>query len=144
MSEYPQKPEVAVGALVLKDQKVLLVKRSQPPSAGLWALPGGKVHLGETLQQAAEREIFEETGIAIIPGEPAFSFDTIQTDQQGNVRFHYVIIDLLAEFKEGVLKAGDDASEAGWFSLEDLEKIEVNKTTKELVLKYLPTNKNSG
>lgn len=143
MSEYPQKPEVAVGALILKNQKVLLVKRNQPPSEDLWALPGGKVHLGETLQQAAKREILEEAGITIIPGRPIYSFDTIQTDQQGNVRFHYVIIDLFAEFKEGELKAGDDASEAGWFSLEDLEEIEVNKTTKELVLKYLQTDKNS-
>ena len=143
MSEYPQQPEIAVGALVLKDQKVLLVKRSQPPSEGLWALPGGKIHLGETLQQAAKREILEETGIAIISGEPVYSFDTIQTDKQGNVRFHYVIVDLLAKHKSGELEAGDDASEAGWFSLEDLEEIEVNKTTKELVLKYLKTDKNS-
>lgn len=144
MSEYPQKPEVAVGAVVLKDRKVLLVKRSQPPSENLWALPGGKVHLGETLQQAVEREIFEETGITIIPGGPVYSFDTIQLDDQGDVRFHYVIIDLLAEFKEGELKAGDDASEVGWFSLKDLEEIQVNETTKELVLKYLQTDKNSG
>jgi 8-oxo-dGTP diphosphatase len=144
MSENPQKPEVAIGALVLKDQKVLLVKRSQPPSEGLWALPGGKIHLGETLQQAAKREILEETGITIIPGEPVYSFDTIHRDGKGNVRFHYVIIDLLAKFKEGELKAGDDASEADWFSLKDLEEIKVNKTTKELVLKYLQTDKNSG
>ncbi|KPJ96550.1 MAG: NUDIX hydrolase [Gammaproteobacteria bacterium SG8_11] len=137
MSEYPVRPEVAVGALVLKDKKVLLVKRSQPPSENLWALPGGKVHLGETLQQAAEREILEETGIRIIPGEPVYSFDTIQLDERGNVRFHYVIIDLLAEFKEGELKAGDDASDAGWLSLNDLEKIQVNESTKQLVLKYL-------
>jgi 8-oxo-dGTP diphosphatase len=144
MSEYPQKPEVAVGALILRDQKVLLVKRNQPPSAGLWALPGGKIHLGETLQQAAKREILEETGIAIIPGGPVYSFDTIQTDEEGNIQFHYVIIDLLAEFKEGELKAGDDASDAGWFSLEDLQKIRVNETTKKLVLRYLQTDKNSG
>jgi 8-oxo-dGTP diphosphatase len=137
MSEYPQKPEVAVGALVLKDQKVLLVKRSQPPSENLWALPGGKVHLGETLQQAAEREIFEETGITIVAGEPVYSFDTIQTDEQGKVQFHYVIVDLLAEFKGGELRAGDDASDAGWFSLADMERIPVNESTKNLMRQYL-------
>lgn len=137
MSEYPQKPEVAVGALVIKDEKVLLVKRKQPPSEGLWALPGGKVNLGETLQQAAAREILEETGIRITPGEPVYSFDTIQTDEQGRVRFHYVIIDLLAEFIEGELNAGDDASEAGWFLLADMEKIRVNESTKKLVKQYL-------
>lgn len=137
MSEYPQEPEVAVGALVLKDQKVLLVKRSRPPSEGLWALPGGKVLLGETLQQAAKREILEETGITIIPGEPIYSFDTIQTDNHENVRFHYVIIDLLAEFIGGELTRGDDASEAGWFSFDDLKRINVNETTEELVKQYL-------
>jgi 8-oxo-dGTP diphosphatase len=137
MSEYPQKPEVAVGALVLKDQKVLLVKRNQSPAKGLWALPGGKINLGETLQQAVVREILEETGISIIPGPPVFSFDSIHKDNKGDVQYHYVIVDLLAEFKEGELKAGDDASDVGWFSLEDLGRIQVNKTTKELVLKYL-------
>jgi ADP-ribose pyrophosphatase len=137
MSEYPRKPEVAVGALVIKDQKVLLVKRNQPPAKGLWALPGGKVNLGETLKQAVIREIFEETAVTIIPGQPIYTFENIQRDENGDVQFHYVIVDLLAEFKEGEPKAGDDAAEVGWFSLEDLEKIQVNKTTKELVLKYL-------
>ena len=137
MSEYPEKPEVAVGALVLKDQKVLLVKRNQSPAKGLWALPGGKINLGETLQQAVVREILEETGISIIPGQPVFLFDSIHKDDKGDVQYHYVIVDLLSEFKEGELKAGDDASDVGWFSLEDLERIQVNKTTKELVLKYL-------
>lgn len=137
MSEYPEKPEVAIGALVLKDQKVLLVKRNQSPAKGLWALPGGKVNLGETLRQAAMREIFEETSISIIPRQPIYSFDSIHKDEKGSVQFHYVIIDLLAEYKEGELKAGDDAAEVGWFSLEDLEKIPVNESTKKLVKQYL-------
>ncbi len=137
MSEFPQKPEVAVGALVLRDNKVLLVKRNHPPAQGLWALPGGRVNLGETLQQAAQREIKEETGLDIIPGPPIYSFDSIHRDSDGQVRFHYVIIDLLAEYKSGTLKAGDDASEVGWFSLDDLEKIQVNESTKKLVKQYL-------
>lgn len=137
MSEYPQKPEVAVGALILKNQKVLLVKRNQSPAKGLWALPGGKVNLGETLQQAAAREIFEETGVTIIPGQPIYTFENIQRDENGDVQFHYVIVDLMAEFKEGELKAGDDAADVGWFSIDEMEEILVNKTTKELVLKYL-------
>lgn len=137
MSEYPWKPEVAVGALVIKDQKVLLVKRNQPPAKGLWALPGGKVNLGETLQQAVIREIFEETAVTIIPGQPIYTFENIQRDENGDVQFHYVIVDLFAQFEGGELKAGDDAAEVGWFSLDEMEKIQVNKTTKELVLKYL-------
>lgn len=137
MAEYPQKPEVAVGALVFKNKKVLLIKRDQPPSQGLWALPGGKVNLAETLQQAAAREILEETGVTIIPGQPIYTFENIQRDENGKLQFHYVIIDLLAEFKEGELKAGDDASDVGWFSLADLEKIPVNESTKNLVRQYL-------
>jgi ADP-ribose pyrophosphatase len=137
MSEYPTKPEVAVGALILKNQKVLLVKRNQSPAKGLWALPGGKVNLGETLQQAAMREILEETGVTIIPGQPIYTFENIQRDENGEVQFHYVIVDLIAEFTEGELKAGDDAADVGWFLVDDLEEIQVNKTTKELVVKYL-------
>jgi 8-oxo-dGTP diphosphatase len=137
MSEYPQKPEAAIGALVLKDQKVLLVKRSQSPSKGLWALPGGKINLGETLQQAVMREVFEETGVSVIPLQPIYSFDSIHKDGKGNTQFHYVIVDLLAEYKGGELKAGDDAAEVGWFSLQDLKRISVNEKTRELVLRYL-------
>jgi len=137
MGEYPQKPEVAVGALIIKNEKVLLVKRDRPPAKSQWAVPGGKVNLGETLQQAAVREIFEETGISIIPGEPIYTFDTIHMDDSGKVQFHYVIVDILAEFKEGELKAGDDASDVGWFSKEDIEKLSVNPKTKTLAFKYL-------
>ena len=72
--EYPDKPQVAVGAIVINDGRVLLVKRSQPPSKGLWAIPGGRVELGETLKQAAEREIIEETGLTIRAGDPVYTF----------------------------------------------------------------------
>lgn len=137
MSEYPQKPEIAVGALVIKNGKVLLVKRDRQPAKDQWAVPGGKVNLGETLQQAAVREIFEETGISIIPGNPIYTFDVIHRDENGKVQFHYVIVDILAGFKEGELKAGDDAGDVRWFSREDLEKLPVNPNTKALALKYL-------
>ena len=137
MGEYPSKPEVAVGALIIKDEKVLLVKRKRPPAKDFWAVPGGKIHLGETLQQAAEREIFEETGISIIPGEPIFTFDAIERDGNGKVQFHYVIVDIFAEYKKGKPKAGDDATDVGWFSREDMEKLSVNPKTKDLALRYL-------
>lgn len=137
MSEYPLRPEVAVGALIIKNNKVLLIKRDQPPAKNQWAVPGGKVSLGETLQQAAVREIFEETGISIIPGGPIFIFDAIHLDDKSKVQFHYVIVDILAKFKEGELKAGDDASDVGWFSREEMEKLYINPKTKALALKYL-------
>jgi ADP-ribose pyrophosphatase len=86
--EYPENPQVAVGAIVIKDGRVLLVKRSQPPSKGLWAIPGGRVELGETLKEAAEREIIEETGLTIRAGDPVYTFDVIERDDAGDCGFY--------------------------------------------------------
>lgn len=120
--EYPDAPRVAVGAIVIHHQQVLLVLRGQPPSQGLWAIPGGSVELGETLQQAAEREIREETGLLIRAGEPVYIFDTVQRDDEGRVRFHYVIVDVLAEPIDPTqpLRPADDARDARWFSLAEI------------------------
>ncbi|MEE9402308.1 MAG: NUDIX hydrolase, partial [Desulfobacteria bacterium] len=106
--EYPENPQVAVGAIVIKDGRVLLVKRSQPPSKGLWAIPGGRVELGETLKEAAEREIMEETGLTIRAGDPVYTFEVIKRDDTGRIRFHYVIVDLVADYLSGKLNASDD------------------------------------
>jgi ADP-ribose pyrophosphatase len=100
-NSYPDAPKVAVGAVVFKDERVLLVRRGQPPSKNLWAIPGGSVEIGETLQEAAEREILEETGIKIQAGEPVFTFDVIDRDGTGKIRFHYVIVDLAADYVTG-------------------------------------------
>jgi 8-oxo-dGTP diphosphatase len=126
---YPDLPRVAVGAVVFKDNKVLLIRRAKPPAQGLWALPGGSVNLGETLQQAAEREIFEETGIKILATKPVFTFDLIEKDENSRVRFHYIIIDLLADYISGTPQAGDDAEEVRWVLSEELKSLEVNHRT---------------
>ena len=75
--EYPEVPRVGVGAIVIKDGKVLLVKRAAPPNKNMWAIPGGMLELGETIQEGAEREIFEETNIRIRAGKPIFTFDLL-------------------------------------------------------------------
>ena len=116
---YPQQPVVAVGAIVFEKDRVLLVRRGQPPSQDLWAIPGGRVKLGETLQEAAEREILEETGIRIRAGEPVYTFDYIERDGTSRPRFHYVIVDLRADFIDGELRAGDDAADVRWVSAEN-------------------------
>jgi len=126
-------PQLAVGAVVRHNDAVLLIQRATPPNAGQWAIPGGKVHPGETLQQAAEREIREETGIIIRAGEPLFCFDVIEHDEQGKLRFHYVIVDLAADYIQGEPVAADDAQAAAWIRYEELGQYNVNATTRQLL-----------
>ncbi len=136
-SEYPDVPRVAVGAIVFREGRVLLVKRGQPPSQGQWAIPGGRVELGETLQAAAEREINEETGLTIRAGDPTYTFDAIIYDDAGRVRFHYVIVDLLADYLGGEPRPGDDAREARWVAPQDLAELPVSQTTLDLLKNVL-------
>jgi len=136
-TRYPQTPRVAVGAIVLKDRAVLLVKRGKAPSNGKWAIPGGSVELGESLQQAAEREIFEETNIRIVAREPVYTFDFIEHDREGAIRFHYIIVDLAAEYLDGALMPGDDAAQAAWIPFKNLNNLDINATTREFLAKYL-------
>jgi len=130
---YPDAPRVAVGAIVFNDNKVLLVRRGKPPAEGVWAIPGGSVKLGETLQQAAEREILEETGVTIRAREPAYTFESIQRDDSGAIRFHYVIIDLNADYVDGEPKPADDALDARWFSPNDIQTMKVSEPTRNLL-----------
>lgn len=131
-------PVVAVGAIVRRGDKVLLVQRGTPPNENQWAIPGGRVHLGETLQQAAEREILEETGITIRAGEVLFTFEHIQRDPAGKVQFHYVVLDLAGEYLAGEPRAGDDAREARWLPLKQLQQWPVNDTTLQALRQLFP------
>ena len=131
--DYPDKPRVAVGAIVFSNDRVLLVRRGQPPSEDLWAIPGGSVEIGETLQEAAEREILEETGITIRAREPVYTFDAIERDDAGKIRFHYVIVDLGADYVTGNPTAGDDALEARWVTAQELNELQVSLPTLKLL-----------
>jgi ADP-ribose pyrophosphatase len=131
--DYPENPRVAVGAVVFKENKVLLVLRSKPPAENQWSIPGGCVELGETLQDAAEREILEETGISIRAGEPVYTFDVIERDDRGRIRFHYVILDLAADYIRGEVKAGDDAVDVSWVSSKDIDVLKVSAATRKLL-----------
>jgi 8-oxo-dGTP diphosphatase len=144
--EYPDAPRVGVGAVVLRDGRVLLVRRGVAPAHGLWAIPGGGLELGESLQEGAEREIFEETGITIRAGEPVFTCDVCHRDDEGRVRFHYVIVDLAAEYVSGEVKGGDDALEARWISPAELQGLSATKSTLTLLMKigFLPPAEEPG
>jgi 8-oxo-dGTP diphosphatase len=126
---------VGVGAVIIRDGQVLLVKRGREPAKGLWAVPGGAVEPGETLQAAAEREIFEECGMVIRAGEPIFVFDLIEKDETGALKFHYVIVDMRAEYVSGEPVAADDAADARWLAPRDLDSLDVVPVTLELLRK---------
>lgn len=130
---YPNRPLVAVGAVVFKEDKVLLVLRGKPPAENRWSIPGGSVKLGETLQEAAEREIMEETGLTIQAGDPVYTFDVIKRDQKGKILFHYVIVDLEADYVSGELRPGDDATDVCWASPRDVKTLKVSAATHKLL-----------
>jgi 8-oxo-dGTP diphosphatase len=132
-SDYPHFPRVGVGAVVIKNSKVLLVRRGIPPSEGLWAIPGGHVELGETLQETAEREILEETGIVIRAGEPMYAFDLIERDDSGRIRYHFIVVDVAGEYVSGEPRGSDDALEARWLSWEEIEALPVSQNTVKLL-----------
>jgi ADP-ribose pyrophosphatase len=132
--EYPDCPQVAVGAVVFRDDRVLLVERGRPPGKGLWAIPGGRVKLGETLQEAAEREVKEEAGVIIRAKNPVYAFDAVHRDDQGRIRFHYVIVDLLADYISGTQSPNSDVQGARWVTTHELEKLfPVSKSTREVL-----------
>ncbi len=125
--------------MVCRGDTVLLVLRGRPPAAGEWAIPGGKVHLGETLAEAAEREIREETGVTVrAGGEPVFSFEIIDRDPHGSVRHHYVVLDLMATWVAGEPVAGDDAREARWVAFNELEQLPLNAVTRRALQQLFP------
>ena len=130
---YPNHPRVAVGAVVFKDGCILLVRRGKAPAYGQWAIPGGSVRLGETLQAAAEREIREETGVCIAAGKPIYTFDVVDRDAEDRVRYHYVIIDVEATYQGGAVRSGDDALEARWVAAHELDGLTVSLPTRQLL-----------
>ena len=128
--EYPGHPRVGVGAIVIKDDAVLLVKRGISPAKGMWAIPGGNLKVGETLQEAVEREIMEETGVRVnakLP--PHFTFKFIERDEESKIRFHYIIVDLLADYVDGEPHGADDAVDARWVKVTDLDDLPVSQNT---------------
>jgi ADP-ribose pyrophosphatase len=128
-------PRAAVGAVVIEKGKVLLVKRKYPPKMGKWAIPGGSVNLGESLQEAAEREIREETGLIIRAKKPICTFDLIEQDPSGKILFHYVIVDLLADYMSGNPHPADDVSDTGWFSPKEVVGLDMTENTRKLLEK---------
>jgi ADP-ribose pyrophosphatase YjhB (NUDIX family) len=119
--EYPARPIVGIGVVVLKPGAVLLVRRGKPPNMGAWSLPGGAQEVGETAEDAARRELLEDTGVTVGPLTLAANVDTIRRDAAGRVQYHYTIIDFAAAWLDGEPVASTDVSEAIWAPLDGLD-----------------------
>ncbi len=123
--EYPTVPAVGVGAVIIRGTKVLLVQRGNEPNRGRWSIPGGVVELGETLSQAVEREVREECGLEVQAQDVLSTFDLIQRDPQGRIRYHYVLIDLRARYVRGEASADTDALDVRWVEQTQLDRMDL-------------------
>jgi 8-oxo-dGTP diphosphatase len=121
--EYPTRPIVGIGVVVWHDDRVLLVRRSKAPRRGRWSLPGGAQQLGETVAEAARREVREEVDLEVKLGEIIATVDLIERDPDQRVRYHYTLIDFTAEAASPVLRPGSDAADARWFELAEIETL---------------------
>jgi 8-oxo-dGTP diphosphatase len=141
--EYPDRPVVGVGGVIVRDGRALIVKRAHEPRKGEWSLPGGLVELGETLVEAAKREIREETGLEVEVGEVIEVFDRVH-HLDGRVRYHFVIVDYLCRPTGGTLQAGDDAEDVAWVSDEEVERFGVNALAARVIRKGLERAQERG
>lgn len=133
--EYSRVPLFGVGAIIVQDMNVALVRRANDPSKGKWSIPGGLLNLGESLLDAVIREAFEETRLTVRPLFLVELLDRIFCDESGVVRFHYILADYWCEVGEGDIQAGSDASDALWAPFEDLTKFDLADITLQVIQK---------
>lgn len=133
--EYPEQPLVGVGAIIIENTRVVLVKRAHPPIQGQWSIPGGVLEVGELVRNAAVREAREETGLTVEPGELLGVYDRVLRDPSGRVQYHYLLVDFFCRRLAGEIQAADDAAEVRWFSPEELPALNLAEDTLEVVHK---------
>ena len=129
----PDRPIVGVGVVVWREDQFLLVQRGKEPNKGQWSIPGGAQQLGETVFEAAAREVLEETGLTVEIWNLVDVVDGIMTDDEGGVAYHYTLVDVVAESPEGEAVAGDDAADVGWFNLDDLQDLGLWSETERII-----------
>ena len=137
MREYPERPLVGVGAVVVDGARVLLVRRGHEPLKGEWSLPGGAVEVGETLEVAIAREVREETGLEIDVGPMVDVLDRIRFDADGRVLYHFVLIDFVCKAAGGTLTCGTDAADVKWAPVMELTQYGLTETTMSVIQKAL-------
>ena len=135
--EYPGSPRVGVGAVILDEDRVLLIQRGGSTLPGKWSIPGGLVELGETTREAVRREIAEECGLEIELVDVCGVLDRVVRDPAGRVRYHWVLVDFLAVVRGGTLCAGDDAADARWVLLDDVEQYDTTDGLMDMIKRAL-------
>ena len=133
--EYPDRPYVGVGVIVFRDKDVLLVKRNKDPNKGFWSIPGGKQILGETLVEAAQRELVEETGVRVDSLLLVDVADAIISDAEGKIKYHYTLVDYMGHWYSGNSRAGDDAQEVRWVHMNELSSYSLLEKTMNIIHK---------
>ena len=142
--DYPDRPIVGVGAVVVKDGRALVVRRATEPLRGEWSVPGGMLELGEKLREGIAREVKEETGLEVKVGEVLDVFDSIFPDSEGRMQYHYVLIDFLCRPVTGELRASSDVSDARWVTGEEAGELQMKAATVGLIRKALGLTAVSG
>jgi 8-oxo-dGTP diphosphatase len=133
--EFPELPLVGVGAIIIENSRVLLVKRAHPPLQAQWSIPGGVLEVGELVREAAIREACEETGLIVEPGELLGVYDRVLRNAEQRVQYHYVLIDFLCRRVGGELQAADDATEVRWYTREELPALNLAEDTLDVIKK---------
>jgi 8-oxo-dGTP diphosphatase len=142
--EFPEMPFVGVGAIIIEDDRVVLVKRLHPPLQAEWSIPGGVLEIGELVREAAIREALEETGLTVEPGELLGVYDRVLRTPEHRVQYHYVLIDFLCRRVAGDLQAASDAGEVRWFTREELPALNLAEDTLDVIEKGFERIRRSG
>jgi 8-oxo-dGTP diphosphatase len=142
--EYPERPIVGVGGVVILNGRVLLTRRGNPPLEGEWSIPGGTLEVGETLPEAVKRELAEETGIDVRVGELIEALERIFLDPDGRTKYHFVILDYLCDVAGGNARAGSDATEVVWTTESELDKYELSAATTRVIQKAFQMTSERG
>jgi len=139
--DYPEHPIIGVGAVIIRGDRALLVRRATEPLKDEWSVPGGVLELGEKLRVGAAREALEETGLTVEVGEVLDVFDSIFPDADGRTQYHFVLIDFLCHPIAGEAKAGSDVSDVRWVTEPELGQLKLSDSIAEVVRKGLASRR---
>lgn len=135
--EYSDFPILTVGGIIFIDNAVVLIKRKYPPEAGKWTIPGGAVRMGELIEDALKREIIEETGLTIKVNKLIEIAEKVIRDEEGKIKYHYIILDYLCEYISGSVTASSDAEEIKTVHIKNINEMELIEGTEEVIKKCL-------